>query len=243
MKEQLLLLLQLQTIDARVKELRADITNLPKKLEPARSDLAKLEEMLQAEQERLTEAEAWRREQEGLIQLEDEAIRKAKAKLQSAKNSKDYTAASRELDNKRKSKSEREEEVLKVMEALEKSRTEMAAHEGDVSALRDQISAEEAKLAVQVEELRTEAEERAGGRDELVGQLEDKFLRHYNAIMKKRNYAVAAVVDGVCRGCHMAIPPQLNNILARFNSIETCPRCHRMLYRQELLDDAGEKEG
>ena len=33
----------------------------------------------------------------------------------------------------------------------------------------------------------------------------------------------------------MKLPPQLNNILARLESIETCPRCGRMVYRQELI--------
>jgi predicted nucleic acid-binding Zn-ribbon protein len=34
----------------------------------------------------------------------------------------------------------------------------------------------------------------------------------------------------------MALPPQLNNILARMESIETCPRCGRLVYRKELLE-------
>ena len=34
----------------------------------------------------------------------------------------------------------------------------------------------------------------------------------------------------------MALPPQLNNILARMESIETCPRCGRLIYRKELLE-------
>ncbi len=53
---------------------------------------------------------------------------------------------------------------------------------------------------------------------------------------QKRGYAVAPVVKGVCQGCHMALPPQLNNILARMESLETCPRCGRLVYRKELLE-------
>jgi predicted nucleic acid-binding Zn-ribbon protein len=34
----------------------------------------------------------------------------------------------------------------------------------------------------------------------------------------------------------MALPPQLNNILARMESIEMCPRCGRLVYRKELLE-------
>ena len=35
----------------------------------------------------------------------------------------------------------------------------------------------------------------------------------------------------------MALPPQLNNILARMESIETCPRCGRLVYRKDMLED------
>ena len=35
---------------------------------------------------------------------------------------------------------------------------------------------------------------------------------------------------------HMALPPQLNNVLARGQSIETCPRCGRLIYRKEWLE-------
>ena len=44
------------------------------------------------------------------------------------------------------------------------------------------------------------------------------------------------MIKGVCQGCHMALPPQLDNILARMETIQTCPRCGRLVYRKELLD-------
>lgn len=242
-KEQLLLLLELQSIDARVHELLAAIEALPAKLAPAKQDLAKLEAMLQAEKDRLAENEAWRKEQEVLIELEDEAIRKAKAKLQGAKNSKDYTAANRELDNKRKSKSDREEEVLKVMEVLEKSRADVAAHEKDINALREQIQAEDERVKEVVAELGAEAKERSAGRDELVARVEPGLLKRYEHIVRKRGgHAIAAVINGGCEGCHMTIPPQLNNELARMDSIESCPRCGRLIYRQELMDQPSADE-
>jgi uncharacterized protein len=243
LKEQLLLLLELQRIDARVQELLAAIEALPARLVPAKRDLARLEAMLQIERDRLAENEAWRKEQEVLIELEDEAIRKAKAKLQNAKNSKDYTAANRELDNKRKSKSEREEEVLKMMEVLERSRAEMQAHEKDVNALREHLKAEDERVKKVVTELEAEARERSSGRDGMVVGIEPRLLDLYERIMKKRGgQAIAAVMNSTCQGCHMAIPPQLNNELAQLSSIANCPRCGRLLYRKELMDEPSAAE-
>ena len=36
----------------------------------------------------------------------------------------------------------------------------------------------------------------------------------------------------------MALPPQLSNVLARMESIQTCPRCGRLVYRKELLEQS-----
>ncbi len=242
MREQLLLLLELQEIDSRVHELRTKINALPEELAPARQDLTKLETMLQGEKDQLAETEAWRKEQESLIQLEEEAIKKAKAKVQAAKSTKDYSAASRELDNKRKSKSDREDELLKVMEALEKSRADMESHEKDINSLREQLSAQEELMKAQIAQLGAEAEERSAGREDIVIKIKPNLLDRYLRVMKKRGYALVAVIDGVCQGCNMRIPPQLNNTLARFDSVELCRGCHRLLYRQDCLDEAGEAE-
>lgn len=237
MKEQLLLLLELQTIDTRVHELRTEIAALPQKLEAAKQDLAKLESMLMEEKRRLAESESWRKEQEELIGLEDEAIRKAKSKLQGAKNSKDYTAANRELDNKRRSKSEREDEMLKVLDALEKSRAQASAHEKDVEALRAHVQAEDQRVSAIVAKLEAEVSERSVGRDAIVAKIDPKLMARYQRVMRSRSVAVVPVVNGVCKGCHMAIPPQLNNNLIRMSNIESCPRCTRLIYRKEILDE------
>lgn len=239
MKEQLALLLELQKIDAVVFELRSSIKALPEKLAPAKADLAKLEAMLQAERDRLAETEAWRREQEQLISQDQEDIQKAKSKLQASKNSKEFAGASREVDNKRRSMNEREEEVLKVIEALEKSRGEIAAHENDVNTLRETIEAEEAKIGAQIAELTAQATEKSTGRDEITAKVDKNLLKKYDYIVQFRGIAVAPVVAGTCQGCHMSVPPQLNNTLARGDSIESCPRCQRLLFREDAFPELG----
>ena len=236
-KEQLLLLLELQKIDVRVNEVRTSMKALPEKLEPAKRDLAKLEGMLAEEKKQLEDAEKFRRDQEEMIKGEEDALKKAKFKVQAAKNTKDFAAASREVDNKRRSINEREEEVLKIIEALDKTRAQVTAHEADVERLRAQVAEEEQKIQSQLAELRTEAESHSTGRPALVARIEPKLKARYEHILRSRGYAVAAVIAGTCQGCRMKIPPQLNNILARFQTIEQCPRCQRLLFRQELLDE------
>jgi predicted nucleic acid-binding Zn-ribbon protein len=242
LKDQLVSLQELQTVDAQIQEQRSSIQALPAKLAPAKQDLAKLEAMLQIEKSKLAETEAWRAEQEEMISREETAVKDAKAKLQQAKNSRDFAAASREVDNKRRNISEREEEVLKVIEALETSKTNLEAHEKDVDALRSTVEAEEKSIGEKVTELEAGLSGVLAEREALAAKVPPPLLKRYEMIKNRRGLAVVPVKEGVCQGCHMSLPPQLNNILARFESVENCPNCQRLLYRIELLEQATEQD-
>jgi predicted nucleic acid-binding Zn-ribbon protein len=236
-RDQLLNLLKLQTCDIKVRELEAAAKQLPAKLDPLRRDLAKLQGMLDAERSKLAETETWRKSQQELIDREREALKAAQSKLQASKNSKEFNAASREVENKRKSIQDREGELRKVSEAASASTTQLQSRDGDVQKLRDELAASEAGMADQVNALKAELETATGERNTARASVEKVWLKTYDTLSAKRGYAVAPVVKGVCQGCHMALPPQLNNILARMESIETCPRCGRLVYRKDMVDE------
>ena len=123
MREQLLNLLTLQNCDVKVRELEAAAKKLPEKLDPLRRDLAKLQGMLDGERGKLAETDAWRKSQQEMVDRDRDALKAAQAKLQASKNSKEFGAANREVDNKRKSITDREGELKKVSEASSASRT------------------------------------------------------------------------------------------------------------------------
>ncbi len=243
MREQLQLLLQLQSCDVKVRELETASKQLPAKLDPLRRDLAKLQGMLDAERAKLDETETWRKTQQDQIDREREAMKSAQSKLQASKNSKEWGAATREVENKRKSISDRETELKKVLEVSQQSNTQLSARDADVQKLRDELSSSEAAMADQVAALAKELAEAKAARDAARTGIEKQWLKTYDSLAAKRGYAVAPVIKGVCQGCHMALPPQLNNILARMESIETCPRCGRLVYRKELLEPVATEPG
>jgi predicted nucleic acid-binding Zn-ribbon protein len=240
MREQLVSLLQLQQSDVKVRELETAVNQLPAKLDPLRRDLAKLQTMLDGERAKLAETDAWRKQQQELIEREREALKTAQSKLQAVKNSKEFGAASREVENKRKSISDRESELKKVSEASSASTTQLAARDQDVEGVRTELTNSEAAQADQLAALQTELAEAKVTRDAARAGVDVKWLKIYDSLAAKKGYAVAPVIKGVCQGCHMALPPQLNNVLARMESIETCPRCGRLVYRKELLEPPAE---
>lgn len=229
-------LLQLQTSDVKVRELETAATQLPAKLDPLRRDLAKLQGMLDGEKAKLTETENWRKAQQDLLLSEREALKTAQSKLNASKNTKEYGAANREVENKRKSISDREAELKKVSEVASTSNTQLASRDKDVEGVRTQLAESEAGIADQMASITSSLEEARKTRDEARSKVEPQWLKIYDSLVGKRGYAVAPVIKGVCQGCHMALPPQLNNVLAQMKSIETCPRCKRLVYRKELLE-------
>jgi uncharacterized protein len=239
-REQLVLLLQLQQSDVKVRELQSAVIQLPARLDPLRRDLAKLQGMLDGERTKLGETNTWRKAQQEHIDRERDSLKQAQNKFQASKNTKEFNASSREVENKRKAISDRETELKKVNEAAVQSNTQLEARDKDVEALRTELSNSEAAMADQLDGLKAELAEATAVRDLARGQVETQWIKIYDSLVGKRGYAVAPVIKGVCQGCHMALPPQLNNILARMQSIEMCPRCGRLVYRKELLEDKPE---
>jgi uncharacterized protein len=235
-REQLVLLLQLQQSDVKVRELQTAVTQLPARLDPLRRDLAKLQAMLDGERNKLNETNSWRKSQQEMIDREREALKLAQSKFQASKNTKEFNASSREVENKRKAISDREAELKKVNEAAAQSTTQLEARDRDVDGLRNELANSEAAMADQLAGLKAQLAEATAVRDAARAQVEIQWIKLYDALAAKRGYAVAPVVKGVCQGCHMALPPQLSNVLARMESIQTCPRCGRLIYRKELLD-------
>lgn len=235
MKDQLTLLLQLQAIDTKVRELETQRTALPAKLEPLRKDLAKLEAMLSAERGKVDESAAWQKQQASQLEADQAALRLAKTKLQQSKNGKEYNAASREVEFKRKSISDREAELKKMSEAIGSSTAQIGERDQAVQGLRDQVAAEEARISGRLGEIEREVAEVTSGRDELRARIDKSWLKTYDTLVR-RGVPVAPVVNGTCQGCRVRIPPQVNNLLARGEKLETCERCGRIIYRQEMLD-------
>jgi predicted nucleic acid-binding Zn-ribbon protein len=192
--------------------------------------------MLDGERSKLNETNSWRKAQQEMIDREREALRQAQGKFQASKNTKEFNASSREVENKRKAIGDRESELKKVNEAAAVSTTQLDARSRDVDALRAELAASEAAMSGQLDALKAQLAEATAVRDAARVQVDIQWVKIYDSLAAKKGYAVAPVVKGVCQGCHMALPPQLANVLARMQSIQTCPRCGRLIYRKELLE-------
>ena len=239
MKDQLRLLEELQRVDARLQESESVMKTLPEKLAALKADLSKMEALLERERAGLAEAEKFKRDQEQGMKDSEANIAKARLKLQGVRTGKDYQAAQREIAATKQMLGDREEELVKLMDALEGTRKQVAAHEEDVAKLREVVKAEEAVCAARVAEVDASLGGERAARADLAKQVKPDLMKRYTHIRLRRGMAVVPVKRGVCTGCHMAIPPQLYNTIQRGTSIEACPSCTRLIYWDELMKADG----
>lgn len=230
MIEEIRLLEELQQIDSRIRDLEAERDAIPAELRTRRESLTRIENVLAEERARLAEAEKYYRDQEVELSNEESLINKAKLKLQHVKNTREYMATTRELEALRKIAGERQEELLKMMDAVEQTRASVQQHDGELTELRAEVGRLEAESQGKLADLEGKLTTERGQRDELTKRIRPDVLKRYRQIRLRRGLAVVEVRDATCLGCNVAIPPQLYNILLRREGLQSCPNCHRIIY-------------
>ncbi len=241
MRDQLKRLEELQAHDAKIQELENTLKAIPAKLAATQNDLVRVEGLLTTERQALGETEKYYGEQKGLLTDDEIQVAGAKHKLSQAKNSKEYMAAQREIEQRREGLTTREGEIAKLVEAVDAKKKLLGDKASDVQALRESIAKDEEAAKARMAEIEAKIAEQRAERDKLAAAVKPEVLKRYGNIRMRRGLAVVSVRNGTCQGCNMNIPPQLYIIIQRGQTIETCPSCHRIIYWEDLMkDDKGD---
>jgi hypothetical protein len=241
LRDQLKRLEELQAHDAKIQELENALKAIPLKLASAENDVARVEGLLASERQALGETEKYYSDQKGLLTEDEIQVAGAKHKLAQAKNSKEYMAAQREIEQRREGLTTREGEISKLVEAVDAKKKLLADKASDVQALKDSMAKDGDAAKARMAEIEAKIAEQRAERDKLAAQVKPDVLKRYASIRMRRGLAVVSVRNGTCQGCNMNIPPQLYIIIQRGQSIETCPSCHRIIYWEDLMkDDKGD---
>lgn len=230
MQEKLKQLEKLQLIDFVLQETEDALAALPATLQNLKTNVDRVEKLLEGERQQFSEINAYKMQLEITVKSEQEQLNKSKGKLSQIRTSKEYMASQRELETSRKSLSEREDELLKLMSAIDAFQSSIQVHENELNALKLHFENEEKETTRQIAQLESKRKEQRAERDKMASQISKEILSRYDSIRHRRENAVVPAINGVCSGCHMHIPPQLYNILFGGKSIELCPSCQRIIY-------------
>jgi len=231
LKEELRALRSLQLIDNQMVEARRFQAQLDQQLRELKQCLDMLRQELLRQEVDLEETHQLKEEHEAALKAQEEAISRSKSRMAGVKKTQEYMAIQRELENARKSASSKEEELLKIIEVEEATRTALHERRARLQQLEEAVRSFEQSYRGKTAEMGDRVGQLEQQRSTLLQLLPKKLLRQYERILEARDgLAMAEVKDEMCLACHMGIPPQLYNELQRGDQIVSCPSCQRILF-------------
>lgn len=230
-RQDLELMVALQDAERNAESIERELSALPAEIAGLDRDLAESAGMLESVKYRLEERKQEYRSLEAGFDTGQERARKRKAQLTSIKSNKDYQALLKEIDEIQSASSRLEDDMIRCLDDIEVLESELAdaeAHYGEQRAF--------------IDGKKQEIEENAAARREELARFQEKIQnlgarldpglkkRYYSIKAKSGGLAIVPVNGGICKGCHLDIPPQMYNELHRENAVRYCPHCYRLIY-------------
>lgn len=231
MKEQLLLLVELQKLELSIGRIDLKKKELPEKISKIDDELKNYVAGVETERKRVAELQKYHKENEEKLKRGIENLKKIKDRLYEVKTNKEYQAILKEIETVENKNSEIEDEIIVALEGLDKAKEEFKSKEKGLKTFLLKYEHEKKKMEGDLGLLDADllaCQQKSGA---LGKQIREHLLKRYEIIKGKRNgLAVVSVWKEVCGGCHMNIPPQLYNELQQTTELISCPNCNRILY-------------
>ena len=231
MKEQLVLLWELQKIDLELKNIKGERDRFPKEMKKLDEKQTMEKERIQKEKEKVEVLEKERRRREGLLSLEQEKIKRSEGRMFEVKTNKEYQALLNEIEAAKEANSRVEEEILEVMDEVDELKKKLLKREKEVAITLEKIEGEKKQIQERIAQGNDVWEKQMKRREFLSKQIESKHFKLYTTLKEKRQgVGVVNVKNETCQGCFVNIPPQMYIEVQRNNNLIQCPNCNRILY-------------
>lgn len=206
-----------------------------------------LQEKLTLAQTQLREHQTKASQMDLEIKTRDEKIEKLRKQQQNSKNLKEYQAFLTEINTEKIDKGKEEEELLKVMELVEKQQKEVADLTGQIEADQKKLDETRQQLGAKISELQAVVDKLQAEREEVAASVPGKALSTFERIAERWDGEAMAALgkpdrrreEYVCMACNMSLVTDVYNRLHSRDDMVFCPNCQRMLYiPKELTPEA-----
>jgi uncharacterized protein len=224
-------LIDLQTLDLRMAEVKDQQRKLPALLETAQAPLNEITKQVADLTALLESATKERRSFEKDLEAHEAQTEKMRTRLSELKTNKEYQAHLFEIEMANKKKSEIEERILVYMEKVEQHQNGIKEAQAKKAEAEKQFTGEKARLDAQQAALTAELSELEQKHKEIAVGVDRALLSRYTKLKAARkDQALAPVRNGICFGCKLQISPQLVAQVKRSDALLACSFCNRLLY-------------
>ncbi len=231
-KEQITALVNLQQIEIDTHNIETKLNNVDQRLEKLDNSLIDFKQVIEEQQSVVNELNQKYRNYESDVRLNLDGIKKSEAKLSSVKTNKEYQSSLKEIEDLKKKNSSLEDDMIEFLDRIEEAEKALKTKMVEYSELQKQMNREKEIIHKETEEGKRQLENLDAQWKAISAGIDTALLKTYNEVKSTQSNAVGiiAVIDAVCQGCHMNIPPQMFNELQRGDHLTKCPMCQRLIY-------------
>lgn len=241
--EQIRQLVALQHVDDGIHAVLHDLENSPKEVE-------ELERRFQAQDsqrnfilEKLQHLQEQQKRLEISTESDEARLRSSRDKLMQVENSREYEAVIHEMETMERQNQNRGEERAALQSELSLQKDKLRGLDPVWTELKEDLEAQKAGLEKRLAALREKLRELEVERSSVSIGIPAPVLSRYDFIRERlRHPVIVPVENGVCTGCHIAIPPQVFIDLQRGSHIQSCPNCQRLIYWAFHFQEAAGEE-
>jgi hypothetical protein len=234
LKEQINLLIKLQSVDAKIYCLRQEKKGIPQKIREFEEAFEKEKERLTQMQKQSLDLQKQRKEKELDLAAKDEEARKMQTQLYQIKTNREYTAKLKEIEAVKADASVFEDDILVLLEEADKLKDEINKEKQSLAEAEKNNNLEKEKLESRSKEIDDNLSQIEAQRSQITQQIDAKILTKYDKILVNRDYlAIVKVENNACQGCYMNVPPQVINLIKMYDNLVICEVCQRILYIEE----------
>lgn len=194
-------------VGQKVGELRLALDSIQREEKRLENEIASVDMRIQAEQKRLYDGSVANPKELSSIQAEIESLGRRKTRL--------------------------EDEELGQMEHREDLEGRLPPLEKELGELRQRAEEVEASSQRELGEIAKTIEDSRIAREALVAEIDEELLELYEDLRaQKRGVGAAALIDGVCQGCHEKLSAMALDKLKRTEGVRRCEYCRRILIFQ-----------
>jgi predicted nucleic acid-binding Zn-ribbon protein len=226
-------LITLQGIDLEIDQIENEIKAEQNSLDARIAALADRETLINELQEQIGTNEKERRSLEAEVADKMAYVKDRQSKMMQVQTGREQTALLKEIEEGKKSAKESEEKIVATMEEVEKLSARVTEERNLLKGEKELVTEETEKVRSTIETISKAKKEKDALRQQQALSIKESVLKKYSTLRERRNgLAVVNVLQGVCQGCYMNIPPQRYNQLLKGDQLFDCPTCQRIIYHR-----------
>ena len=229
--DQLKVLIELQKLDGEIYQLRKALGGKPAEATRLKEEYNRASQGVHAIEARYKALEVKRNQKETDLGQKEEQVKKLQVQLYQLKTNKEYSAMQKEIEGMKADKSVLEEEILNLMEEIERAKTQLAADRERIKAQETELAAQLKMIEARTQEIKASIQQMQSVRATLTPKIDPPVLAQYERILEhKEGSALVPIRGDACGGCHMVLPPQVINEVQMYARLVPCESCARILY-------------